>query len=148
MPVTTWLAISYAGLKHPDEFVAMVLVGAPSHRASILHVPNNMNLLRFPPYSPELNPAERLREELREKDSANRVVDSLGVAMTQAVRGLRRLEQSGPALDSLTGWQWALYSFGTQLGMRLSGRDALPRQTAGHYLNCLALCSAQAQQFA
>jgi hypothetical protein len=47
-------------LKHPDEFVVMVLDGAPSHRASFLHVPKNMKLLRLLPYSPELNPAERL----------------------------------------------------------------------------------------
>ncbi len=103
--------LRHVSLRHPDEFVVMVLDGAPSHRASFLHVPKNMKLLRLPPYSPELNPAERLWEELREKDFANRVFDSLGVAMAQAARGLRRLEQSGPALQSLTGWQWILESF-------------------------------------
>ena len=110
--------LRHVSLKHPDEFVVMVLDGAPSHRASFLHVPKNMKLLRLPPYSPELNPAERLWEELREKDFANRVFGSLGAAMAQAARGLRRLEQSGPALQSLTGWQWILESFCLQLGMR------------------------------
>lgn len=33
-----------------------------------------MALIRLPPYSPELNPAERLMEELREKEFANKVL--------------------------------------------------------------------------
>lgn len=96
--------------RHPGEFVVMVLDGAPSHRALHLEVPRNMALLRLPPYSPELNPAERLWEELREKEFANVVFDSLGSAMAQAARGLRRLQSSSGALQSLTGWKWILES--------------------------------------
>ena len=102
--------LRHVSQRHPDEFVVMVLDGAPSHRAYFLEVPRNMTLLRLPPYSPELNPAERLWEELREKEFANVVFDSLGAAMAQAARGLRRLELSFVALQSLTGWQWILES--------------------------------------
>lgn len=102
--------LRHVSRRHPDEFVVMVLDGAPSHRASFLHVPKNMKLLRLPPYSPELNPAERLWEELREKEFANTVFDSLGAAIAQAARGLHRLEQYPAALQSLTGWQWILRS--------------------------------------
>jgi hypothetical protein len=58
----------------------------------------------------ELNPAERLWEELREKEFANRVFDSLGAAIAQAARGLKRLERSPGFLQSLTGWDWILGS--------------------------------------
>jgi len=84
----------------------MVLDGAPSHRALALRVPENMALLRLPPYSPELNPAERLWDEMREKEFANRVFDSLGAAIAQALRGLKRLEMSPEGLKSLTNWPW------------------------------------------
>ena len=97
--------------KHREEFVVMVLDGAPSHRSQGLEIPKNVCLVRLPSYSPELNPAERLWEELREKEFANRVFDSLGAAIAQAARGLKRLETNAPALRSLTAWDWIIASF-------------------------------------
>lgn len=104
-----------AFLKHvsdiyPDEFVIMVLDGASSHRSYDLRAPENIAFVRLPAYSPELNPAERLWEELREKEFANRVFDSLGAAIAQAARGLKRLELNPGFLQSLTGWDWILES--------------------------------------
>lgn len=72
----------------------MVIDGAPSHRSGHLVVPENMALVRLPPYSPELNPVEYLWDELREKDFANRVFDTLGAAIAQAARGLKRMEEN------------------------------------------------------
>lgn len=95
---------------HPEEFVIMVLDGAPSHRSAQLEIPDNMRLLRLPPYAPELNPAERLWDELREKEFANKVFDSLDSAIVQLALGMWRLESSPPALQSLTGWEWILKS--------------------------------------
>jgi transposase-like protein len=43
--------------KHSQEFVVMILDGAPSHRSQGLEVANNVCLVRLPSYSPELNPA-------------------------------------------------------------------------------------------
>jgi transposase-like protein len=96
---------------YPNNFVLMVLDGAPSHRSHELRVPDNMALIRLPAYSPELNPAERLWDEIREKEFANRVFESLGAAMAQAARGLKRLEELPEFLRSLTGWDWILDSF-------------------------------------
>ena len=70
-----------------NDFVLMVLDGAPSHRSHDLRVPDNMALIRLPAYSPELNPAERLWEEIREKEFANRVFESLGAAMARRQEG-------------------------------------------------------------
>lgn len=96
--------------RHPDEFIIMVVDGAPSHRAGQLIVPENIALVRLPPYSPELNPVEHLWDELREKDFANRVFDTLGVAIAQAARGLKRMEENPDVLQSVVGWDWILRS--------------------------------------
>jgi len=96
--------------QHPQDYIVMVVDGAPSHRSKDLQVPANMSLVRLPAYSPELNPAERLWDDIREKEFANRVFDSLGAAMAQAARGLKRLEDSPASLCSLTGWEWILKS--------------------------------------
>jgi transposase len=50
---------------HKDEFIVMVVDGASSHRSKELNVPENISLIRLPPYSPELNPAEQIWNVLR-----------------------------------------------------------------------------------
>ncbi len=61
--------LRHVSSKHPDEFVVMVLDGAPSHRALALRVPENMALLRLPPYSPELNPPKGFGTRYARKNS-------------------------------------------------------------------------------
>jgi len=102
--------LDHVSQRHADDYIVMVLDGASSHRSHDLYIPGNMALVRLPPYSPELNPAERLWEEIREKEFANRVFDSLGAAIAQAARGLKRLELMPDGLQSLTGWPWILGS--------------------------------------
>lgn len=102
--------LGLVGRKHPDEFVVMVMDGAPSHRAGQLHVPPNMALIRLPPYAPELNPVEHLWDELREKYFANRVFDSLGATIMQALRGLVDYTARPEDLVSLACWPWIVES--------------------------------------
>ena len=102
--------LDHVSQRHADDYIVMVLDGASSHRSHDLCIPGNMALVRLPSYSPELNPAERLWEEIREKEFANRVFDSLGAAIAQAARGLKRLELMPDGLKSLTGWPWILGS--------------------------------------
>jgi len=92
--------------QRPDEFVVMVLDGAPSHRSGDLQIPHNMVLVRLPPYSPELNPSEMLWDHMREKYFANRVFESLGAAIAQAAIGLNALAQAPAALQTLTHRDW------------------------------------------
>ena len=96
--------------RHPDEFVIMVIDGAPSHRSAQLIVPKNMTLVKLSPYAPELNPVEHVWDELREKYFANRVFDSLGAALAQAARGMKSMAQNPDALQSIVGWNWILKS--------------------------------------
>lgn len=62
-----------SGTLAPDEHAVLVLDNAGWHVAKALEVPANLTLLFLPPYSPELNPAERLWAWLRSHQLANRV---------------------------------------------------------------------------
>jgi transposase len=44
----------------PDEFKIIVLDNGAFHHAKRLNIPSNISLLFLPPYSPELNPAEKI----------------------------------------------------------------------------------------
>lgn len=53
--------------------VVLVLDQAGWHVAGALKVPSNITLLRLPPYSPELNPIERVWAYLKSHYLSNRV---------------------------------------------------------------------------
>ena len=80
--------------------------GAPCHRAGELKVPENIRIVEQPPYSPELNPAEHIWEEMREKWFQNRTFDSMKEVITTMVQSLRCLEEDQSLLRSLTGFHW------------------------------------------
>lgn len=46
--------------KSPDEFKIILLDNGAFHKAKRLTIPDNIALLFIPPYSPELNPAEKI----------------------------------------------------------------------------------------
>ena len=46
--------------KSPDEFKILLLDNGAFHKAERLIIPLNIALLFIPPYSPELNPAEKI----------------------------------------------------------------------------------------
>lgn len=63
----------------PDTLNVLVLDGAPAHTARALVIPDNVLLARLPPYSPELNPIERLWLDIRKH---------LGDALPASLRAL------------------------------------------------------------
>lgn len=91
---------------HLNEFLLMVVDGASSHISKDLQIPENIRLLRLPPYAPELNPQEHVWDELREKEFPNRVFADMNSVIDQLNAGLPRLAANTPGLQSLTAWPW------------------------------------------
>ena len=102
--------LAQVGSAHRDRHVVMVLDGASSHRAAALTVPDNVSLIRLPPYSPELNPTEILWHELREKHCANRVFNSLDAVVAQVKQGLAEFASDPAAVSRLSAWPWIMNS--------------------------------------
>ena len=65
----------FAVTRGPDAHVVLVLDQAGWHGARALVVPPNLTLVPLPPYSPELNPVERLWLYLRERYLSHRLLD-------------------------------------------------------------------------
>lgn len=59
------------------------------HVAKALRVPPNLTVLTLPPYSPELNPVERLWRYLRQHHWSNRVYPTVADLEEAAVSGWR-----------------------------------------------------------
>ena len=93
---------------HAEDFIIMVVDGASSHVCKDLVVPENIRLLRLPPYSPELNPQEHLWDELREKEFPNGVFSDLDGLIRQLEKGLPRLASQKETVCNITGWPWII----------------------------------------
>jgi transposase len=92
--------------RHTDEIVVMVMDGAGWHSSADLAVPDNLRLLYLPPYSPELNPAEHIWDEIREKWFANNVYKDMDAVENDLVLSLRWLESDKALVQSLCGFKW------------------------------------------
>ena len=85
-------------------FIVMQVDGASWHGSHDLVIPSNIRLIEQPPYSPEVNPAEHLWDELREKYLHNRAFSSLDALIEALCQGLNDLADDPATLRSLTGF--------------------------------------------
>jgi transposase len=60
-----------------EQKVILVIDGAGWHRANDLKIPDNIELFFLPPYSPELNPVERLWRFIKQHTIRNKVFEIL-----------------------------------------------------------------------
>lgn len=61
-----------------DKKAYIVMDQAGWHKSKDLSVPDNIKIIHLPPYSPELNPVERLWQHIKESVLKNRIYESLG----------------------------------------------------------------------
>ena len=83
--------------------------GASSHRGQDIGQ-LSMNRIFLPPYSPELNPAERIFEEVR-REIEGVVYPSLQAKQHRIDQFLRRLRADKKRLASLVSWDWIVDIF-------------------------------------
>jgi hypothetical protein len=88
----------------PDSLNVLVLDGAPAHIAQALVVPDNVFLVRLPPYSPELNPIERVWLDIR-KLLGDELPASLNALADTTAKIIR--DYTHQALASLTDYGYA-----------------------------------------
>jgi len=92
------------GLKQQTEVAAIVWDGAPSHRDQRVRG-LGLPLIVLPPYSPELNPAERVFEEVR-RWIEGRVYLSLKDKVSAVEVFLTEFESDPNRVRTLAGWNW------------------------------------------
>ncbi len=62
---------------YPHEEILLIMDGASWHKSKDLRVPHNIQILCLPPYSPELNPIERLWQHVKYHTIRNKLFDSI-----------------------------------------------------------------------
>ncbi len=90
---------------YPDHHLLVVLDGAPSHRSEQITHPENISLIMLPPYSPELDPAQRWFQEFR-RELSNRTFETVAVLQEALTRTLGPYWEDPAHLKQLTGYPW------------------------------------------
>jgi hypothetical protein len=91
----------------PGAHAVLVLDGAGYHGTACLAVPDNITLLKLPPYSPELNPTENIWQYLRQNFLANRVFDDYEALVEACCHAWNALMALPKRLASITDREWA-----------------------------------------
>jgi len=91
-------------IQQQTTLAAIVWDGAPSHHAEGVRA-LGLPLIELPPYSPELNPAERLIEAIR-AELEGEVYAALDDTVAAAHRLLCDLDADPERVRRLCGWAW------------------------------------------
>jgi len=65
------------GKENRDRKIAIVMDGAGWHKSNKLIIPKNIRIIILPPYSPELNPTEKLWQYIKDHTINNRIYKTL-----------------------------------------------------------------------
>lgn len=84
------LFINELSKNNPDEFKVIILDNGAFHHAKSLVIPDNMAFIFLPPYSPELNPAEKMWRYFKDRVSmiAYQSLEQLQQQLSDLVKSL------------------------------------------------------------
>jgi transposase len=77
--------------EYPSDRIALIMDGAGWHKSTDLKVPENIKIFFLPPYSPELNPVERLWLYIKKHTLSNKIyktIDDLEDALCEFINQL------------------------------------------------------------
>jgi len=98
------LFLQHVSQTFSDYFLVIQLDQAGWHLSRSLIIPENIRLIKQPPYSPELNPVEHIWDEIREKYFHNRTFTSLDALTDTLCSALNMLAHDPERVISMTNF--------------------------------------------
>jgi len=99
--------IEQLSITSPDDYNVVILANARFHKTCDLVIPDNVGLLFLPPYAPELNPIERLWQDIK-KDVAFQLYPTLSALKHTVADSLKKLSTSHVA--SITRFPYLIHA--------------------------------------
>jgi transposase len=94
----------------PDAHALLIVDGAGWHGAKGLTVPDNITLLKLPPYAPELNPMENVWEYLRANKLSITVFDTYQEILDKCEDAWNFFANDPQRINSITHRDWITVS--------------------------------------
>ncbi len=89
--------------------IILVCDGAAWHKSKALKIPENIELIFIPPYTPEMNPIEQIWKEIRKIGFRNEVFSTLQNVVNRLCDTICALSKN--LIVSVTGRDWILSCF-------------------------------------
>lgn len=90
----------------PGAHAIVIIDGAGWHTTKSLAVPDNITLLKLPPYSPELNPQENIWQYLRQNKLANRCYETYDEIVDACCQAWKDLITLPDKITSIANREW------------------------------------------
>lgn len=91
---------------YAEDVIVLACDGASWHKSKHLQIPENIELVFIPPYTPEMNPIEQIWDEIREKGFRNECFLTLAKVMERLCVTINHL--SPQRISSITSREWIL----------------------------------------
>ena len=91
----------------PGAHAVLILDGAGWHNSRGLLLPENISLLKLPPYAPELNPVENLWQYLRRNKLAHRLYESYEAIVAACCQAWNWLTAAPHTITAIASRTWA-----------------------------------------
>lgn len=94
--------------QNPKELKILIVDNAAFHSTKGVDLPENIILVNIPPYCPELNPAEKIWQWMKDK-IAMKIYDTLDDLSNKIDQLIEQLE--GKIIKSITGYEFYLDAY-------------------------------------
>lgn len=94
---------------YPKDKIILVCDGAVWHKSTSLKIPENIEIIYIPPYTPEMNPIEQIWKEIRKCGFKNEVFQTLEKVVDRLCDTICSLSLN--TIKSITGRDWILSCF-------------------------------------
>ena len=93
----------------PNDKIILACDGAAWHKSGALVIPDNIEIIFIPPYTPEMNPIEQIWKAIRTRGFRNEVFQTLQKVVDRLCRTSDNL--SADVIKSITAREWILSIF-------------------------------------
>ena len=98
------LYLRFLSAEYPEDYIVLVTDGATWHKAKSLEIPENIEIIHLPPYTPEMNPIEQIWAWLRLHGFRNEVFASLEKVVLRLCDAISALSVDN--IKSITHRKW------------------------------------------
>lgn len=89
-----------------EDYIILVCDGAAWHKSNELKIPENIEIIFIPPYTPEMNPIEQIWKEIRKIGFRNEVFQTLDKVIERLCYSINLI--TNDLIKSITLREWIL----------------------------------------
>lgn len=96
--------------RYKDDLIIMACDGAAWHKSRGLEIPENIQIVNIPPYTPEMNPIEQIWRELRTQGFRNEVFKTLNDVVNRLCDTINKLTSETVSNITLRDWIFKIFN--------------------------------------